>query len=269
MDEREYTIFEHLTELRSRLLRALGAIVIAGLALFAIASQLVRLLKLPAENAAAKLQIETLSFVQLAPAEYFIAKLKVAFVGGIFLTAPWWLYQVWLFVAPGLYKNEKKWIGWFVGSGAIFFVAGGLFAYFLVFPNAFYFFFNDAADAGLAQTLSIAEYISFSLKLLLAFGVIFQVPIVVVIVCASGLVTPDTLVSYRPHIIVAGFIVGAVLTPPDPTTQTMLAVPLWILFEAGVIASRAILKVAPVKPPGEEDLLDDSNEGVSESHSEH
>jgi sec-independent protein translocase protein TatC len=181
-------------------------------------------------------------FIVISPAEYFIAQLKAALVAGIFLSMPWTLYQVWAFVAPGLYKRERRWASLFIWAGAFFFIAGGAFAYFAVFPGMFKFFIENTMKAGVDMTLSVAEHFGFTLKLLLAFGLVFQAPVIVYVLSMAGLVNPQTLGKYRGVVVVAGFVLGAVLTPPDVLSQVLLALPLVVLFELGLIAAKISLK---------------------------
>ena len=243
MDEREYTLVDHLTDLRTRIVRAAIGVVVVALAAFAVSDSLLDLLRMPYENAARELGFDGARFVVIAPAEYFIAQLKAAFVAGIFLSSPWTLYQIWMFVAPGLYDHERRWSMGFIWAVAFFFVGGAVFAYTLVFPPMFKFFIQMTQDAQVEMTLSVAEHFSFSLKLLLAFGLVFQAPVIVFVLSMAGIVNPRELMKYRPHVIVAGFIIGAMLTPPDILSQTLLALPLVILFEGGLWASVLAIKL--------------------------
>lgn len=249
MDEREYTLIEHLTDLRKRVVRAGIGIVGVSFLCFALSEDIITLLRIPLERALEDVSAGAAKFVVIAPAEYFIAQLKAALVAGIFLSSPWSVYQLWLFISPGLYEHEKRWASWFVIAGAFFFVAGGVFAYMLVFPGMFRFFLQATVDAGVEMTLSIAEHLSFSMKLLLAFGVAFQAPVIVYVVCLAGIVEPKTLARYRPYVFVASFILGAILTPPDILSQTLLALPLLALFELGLVAARITIyfKGTPLK----------------------
>jgi len=242
VDEREYTLIEHLTDLRKRIVRAaIGVAAVAFVALGA-ADQLIVLLREPLEAALADVSDGKAQFVVIAPAEYFIAKLKAAMVAGLFVASPWVLYQLWLFVAPGLYPHERRWVTAFVWAGAFFFCAGGVFAYTLVFPGMFRFFLADTVAADVAMTLSVAEHLSFSLKLLVAFGVVFQAPVLVFVLSMAGIVDPKTLAKYRSYVVVAGFIIGAILTPPDIFSQALLAIPLIVLFELGIWVSVLVMK---------------------------
>ncbi|MFZ9889654.1 MAG: twin-arginine translocase subunit TatC, partial [Myxococcota bacterium] len=187
LDRREFSLMEHLSELRIRLMRAAAGVLLVSLGTFAVAAELLLILKRPVEAAARALDV-TPRFVVISPAEYFIAELKAAVVLGVFLSMPWTLYQLWLFVAPGLYAKERRYVLTFVWAGAFFFLAGGAFAYFAVFPGMFEFFLRSTLNAGVEMTLSVAEHFSFSLKMLLAFGLAIQAPVIVYVLSMAGVV---------------------------------------------------------------------------------
>jgi len=173
--------------------------------------------------------------------EMFFAYIKVAFITSILAVAPLIFYQIWMFVAPGLYRKEQKLVIPFVVSSTILFVGGALFGYFIVFPFGFKFFIGFANEY--VQALpKVKEYFSFSVKLLFAFGIVFELPVVVFFLAKVGLVTPDLLKRKRKYAILATFAVGAILTPPDVVTQLMMAGPLIILYEIGIIVSKLARK---------------------------
>lgn len=242
LDRREFSLMEHLSELRVRLMRAAAGVLLVSLGTFAVAGELLVLLKRPVESAARALEVVP-RFVVISPAEYFIAELKAAVVLGVFLSMPWTLYQLWLFVAPGLYAKERRYVLTFVWAGAFFFVGGGAFAYFAVFPGMFEFFLRSTLEAGVEMTLSVAEHFSFSLKMLLAFGLVFQAPVIVYVLSMAGVVDPYRLSKHRGIVVVSSFVIGAVLTPPDVLSQTLLALPLIVLFEAGLMAAKLSLRL--------------------------
>jgi sec-independent protein translocase protein TatC len=250
LDEREYSLIEHLTDLRVRVQRALLGVGVVSMACFAVAEDLLKLLRLPMDKAVAMVPGATAKFIVISPAEYFIAQLKAAVVAGIFLSMPWSLYQLWLFIAPGLYAKERRYVVGFCWAGAFFFMAGGAFAYYAVFPGMFKFFVANTMDAGVDMTLSVQEHFGFSLKLLLAFGAVFQAPVIVFVLSVAGIVNPRTLGKYRSYVVVLGFVLGALLTPPDVISQTLLALPLIVLFEFGLIAAKFATRNRP--KPGEE-----------------
>lgn len=241
MDHKEYSLIEHLSELRQRLMRASVGVVLVSFLTIMVSNDILELLKAPMLQALQEFPGVKADFIVIAPAEFVIAQLKAALVAAVFLSMPWILYQIWLFVAPGLYEKEQRYILGFVWAGSLFFVAGGVFAYVFVFPGIFRFFIETTAQAQVAMQLSIAEHFSFSLKLLLAFGLVFEAPVVVFVLSVAGIVNPATLGRYRAYVVVIAFVIGAILTPPDVLSQTLLAIPLVVLFEVGLWASRAAL----------------------------
>jgi sec-independent protein translocase protein TatC len=167
--------------------------------------------------------------------------MKLALVLSIFAAMPYILYQMWGFVAPALYKHERRLILPLLISSTLLFYSGMAFAYFVVFPLMFSFFIAVAPE-GVAVMTDISEYLDFVLKIFFAFGVAFEVPIATILIVWTGMTTPENLAEKRPYIIVAAFIIGMLLTPPDVISQTLLALPMWLLFEAGLWASRYFLK---------------------------
>jgi sec-independent protein translocase protein TatC len=168
--------------------------------------------------------------------EMFFAYLKVAFIAGILASAPLIFYQIWLFVAPGLYRKEKKYLIPFVVSSTFLFVGGALFGYFVVFPFGFKFFIGFANEYVKALP-SVKQYLSFSIKLLFAFGVVFELPVVIFFLAKIGVVTPKLLRKKRKYAILLTFALAAILTPPDVITQCMMAVPLIVLYEIGILVA--------------------------------
>lgn len=233
----EMPFLSHLIELRDRLLRSVLAILIIFLGLFPFSEELYTFLASPLM---AYLP-EGSSMVAIEVATPFLTPLKLSLIAAIFLAIPWLLYQLWSFVAPGLYKHEKQLAVPLMVSSSILFYAGMLFAYYVVFPLVFGFFVSVLPE-GVQMATDISRYLDFVLKMFFAFGVAFEVPVFTVLLVWTGMVTPDQLVAKRPYIIVSTFIVGMVLTPPDVFSQTLLAVPMWMLFELGVVASRVVLK---------------------------
>lgn len=242
MDEKEYSLVEHLADLRKRLARALVGVGIVAAAAFAVSDRLLEALREPMIAIVREVHGQAARFIVTSPAEYFVAQMKVALVAGLFLASPWVLYQVWLFVAPGLYEHEKRYVSAFVIAGAGCFVGGGAFCYFVAFPPMFRFFVESTPpDVALAPR--IAEHLSFTLKTMLAFGVVFQTPVIVFILSIAGIVDPAQLGQYRRYVVLVAFVVGAVLTPsPDVLSQLLLAGPLLLLYELGVLVSRMAVK---------------------------
>ncbi len=171
----------------------------------------------------------------------FLTPLKFTLILSVFLTIPWTLYQVWAFVAPGLYQREKRLILPVLLSSILLFYCGMAFAYFVIMP-LFFAFLTGTAPQGVAVMTDINHYLDFVLTMFFAFGVAFEVPVATVILVLIGVITPDALAAKRPYVIVGAFIVGMLLTPPDVISQTLLALPMWLLFEAGVFIARLLLR---------------------------
>ncbi len=234
------TIVTHLIELRTRITHALIALLLVFICLFPWASDLYTLL---AQPLLAKLPQGTQMIATDVTTPFFVP-VKVAMMAAFLITLPYILLQMWKFVAPGLYAHEKKFLFPVILSSVLLFVAGMAFAYFAVFPAVFGFVIA-AAPEGVAVMTDIEKYLGFVMGMFLAFGVSFQVPVAVVVMVRMGVVTVEKLREARPYVIVGAFIVGAVLTPPDVISQFMLAVPMWLLFEVGVIVASK-MKPKPV-----------------------
>ena len=224
------SLISHLIELRSRVLRALASVLLVFLCLAYFAQDLYRLL---ADPLLATMP-ENATMIATDVASPFFAPFKLTLVLSFFIAIPYVLYQVWAFVAPGLYKNEKRLVAPLLFSSTLLFYAGMAFAYFVVFPIAFAFF-NSVAPEGVTVSTDISSYLNFVLKLFFAFGVSFEIPIAIILLCWTGVTDAKTLREKRPYVVVAAFVVGMLLTPPDVISQTLLAIPMWILFEVGVI----------------------------------
>ena len=243
MDDREYSLMEHLSDLRLRLLRALLGVLVVAVGAFFVSDELLLLLREPMEKILRESYGPTAHFVTTGVAEYIFCQIKAALVAGVFLASPWILYQAWLFIAPGLYDHERRYATAFVWAGAVCFVGGAVFAYFVVFPPMFEFFVN-AQPADVRILPSLSEHFSFTLKMLLAFGVVFETPVVVFILSLAGIINPTSLSTWkvRRYVVVVAFVIGAVLTPsPDAISQLLLAGPLLVLWEIGILVSRIVV----------------------------
>lgn len=222
----------HLIELRSRLVRSVVALAIVFLCLFPWSSDLYALLaqpllaKLPQGGQMIATDVTTPFFVPL----------KVALMTAFLISLPYILYQIWCFIAPGLYEHEKRWIFPMVATSLVLFFCGMAFAYFLVFPVVFGFI-TASAPQGVAVMTDIDKYLSFVLTMFLSFGLTFQVPVIVVVLVKMGFVSIAKLKEVRRYVFVGAFILGAIFTPPDVVSQFMLAIPLWLLYEAGILVS--------------------------------
>jgi sec-independent protein translocase protein TatC len=224
------TFISHLIELRTRILRALIAVLIVFACLFYFAQDIYAYVAEPLVAA----MPEGASMIATDVASPFLAPFKLTIVLSFFIAIPVVLYQIWAFVAPGLYRNEKKLVAPLLVSSTLLFYAGMAFAYYVVFPLAF-MFFNSVAPDGVLISTDISSYLNFVLKLFFAFGIAFEIPVAIILMCWTGMTTPDKLRKKRPYVIVGVFVVGMLLTPPDVISQTLLALPMWLLFEVGVI----------------------------------
>lgn len=226
------TFLSHLIELRDRLLRIVAGIVITFLCLFPFASQIYTMLARPL---LAKLP-EGGQMIATAVTTPFFVPMKIALLTAVVVSLPHTLYQIWAFVAPGLYQHEKRFAGPMVVLSTLLFLAGMAFAYFLVFPVVFGFITSTAPE-GVAVMTDIGNYLDFVITLFLAFGIAFEVPVAVVLMVKLGWVSVAMLKEIRAYVIVGAFVIGAIFTPPDVVSQVMLAVPLWLLYEAGILVS--------------------------------
>ncbi|CAB1277572.1 twin-arginine translocase subunit TatC [Candidatus Nitrosacidococcus tergens] len=228
-NQEELPFITHLIELRARLLRSIITILTITLILIPFSKELYQLLARPLM---AHLP-ETNSMIATEVTAPFLAPLKLTLAIAFALSIPMLLYQIWAFVAPGLYKNERRLILPLLIASTFLFFLGIAFAYFLVFPLMFGFF-TQAAPEGIAVMTDISKYLDFVLTMFFAFGVAFEVPIAAVLLVWVGISSVEGLREKRPYIIVAAFVIGMLLTPPDVFSQTLLAVPMWLLFEVGV-----------------------------------
>ena len=239
---REQSFLSHLIELRNRLLKAIVFVLVIFLALAAYANEIYSLLAGPLLQHLPK----NSSMIAIDVASPFFTPFKLVFVLSAFLSIPVLLYHFWAFITPGLYKTERRLVFPLLIASTILFYLGVAFAYFVVFPLMFAFL-TTAAPEGVAVMTDITKYLDFVLGLFFAFGVCFQVPIITIVLIATGVITPGNLAEKRPYVIVGAFVVGAVLTPPDAISQTLLAVPIWLLFEIGLLCSKFF-----VAPPSED-----------------
>ena len=233
--EPEIPFMSHLVELRDRLLRAVLVVLVLFLGLFSFSNELYSLL---AEPLLIHLPTGS-SMIATEVASPFLTPFKLSMMTAIFIGMPFLLYQFWAFIAPGLYKHEKTLAFPLLFSSIILFYLGMAFAYLVVFPLMFQFFTGIALE-GVTMMTDITKYLDFVLKMFFAFGMAFEVPIATIIVISTGMTTADKLAAKRPYIIVVAFIAGMLLTPPDVVSQMLLAIPMWILFEFGLIFSRIL-----------------------------
>lgn len=224
------SLIAHLIELRGRVLKAVISVFVIFLCLVYFAQDLYHWLATPLLDTLP----EHAQMIATDVASPFFAPFKLTLVLSFFIAIPMVLYQVWGFIAPGLYKNEKRLVVPLLLSSTLLFYAGMAFAYYVVFPLAFAFF-TSVAPEGVVINTDISSYLDFVLKIFFAFGLSFEIPIAIVLMCWTGMTTPNALRAKRPYVIVGVFTLGMLLTPPDIISQTLLAIPMWILFEVGVI----------------------------------
>jgi len=237
MNSEKQPFLSHLEELRRRLIVCAIAIGAGFVISYFFSKQLFALLihpltkVLPAES--------SLIFTSLP--EMFIAYLKVSLIAGVILAIPVVFYELWMFVAPALYQKEKRYVVPFVLFSSILFVAGSLFGYLIVFPYGFKFFLSFATE-DIQALPSVKQYFSFAIRLLLAFGLVFEMPVAVLFLTKIGLINPESMKKYRKFAILGSFVLSAILTPPDVATQIMMAVPIIILYEISIFISKAVYR---------------------------
>lgn len=242
-EDGDQTLLSHLIELRSRLLRMVLCLLIVAGILLPFSEQLYTTIATP--------MIERLpegsQMIATEVASPFLVPFKLTIMLALFISMPYVLYQIWAFVAPGLYRHEQRIAMPLLASSVFLFYAGAVFAYFAVLPLLFNFFIGIAPE-GISVMTDISHYLDFVVKLFFAFGLAFEIPVATLVLIWTGVASPQSLGRKRPYVILGAFAVGALLTPPDIISQTLLAVPVWLLFEAGLILARFL----PVRTPADE-----------------
>lgn len=235
--DQEMTLVQHLLDLRNAVAKAVIAVLVLFLALFPFANDLYVYIAEPLT----RFMPEGNSMIAVGVASPFLTPFKLSLVLAIYLAMPYLLYQFWTFIAPALYKHERQLIAPILFFSSFLFYAGGAFAYYVVFPLVFGFL-SQTAPEGVTIATDISLYLDFVIKMFFAFGLSFEVPVVVVLLILTGMVKPKTMSHARPYVIVGAFVLGMLLTPPDIISQTLLAVPVWLLYELGVVVGAFILK---------------------------
>ena len=247
-------LVEHLTELRDRLMRALIAILAIFLGLVYWARDIYNFVAQPLMKALEG----SSSMIATDVTATFLTPFKLTFFVAIFIAMPYLLYQIWAFIAPALYRNEKRLAKpIFVSSIALFYL-GVAFAYFIVLPPIFMFFEAITPD-DVALMPDITTFLGLVIKLFFAFGLAFEIPVATVILITAGVMSPDNLVKKRPYVIVACFVIAMLMTPPDIFSQSMLAFPMWALFEVGIFFGRLAIKNRPPEPSDDIEEIEDSS----------
>ncbi|HCH00602.1 MAG TPA: twin-arginine translocase subunit TatC [Vibrio sp.] len=242
-------LITHLIELRNRILKAIASVLVVFVCLVWFSSHIYEFVSAPLIDRLP----EGASMIATDVASPFFTPLKLTLVASVFVAVPLVLYQIWAFVAPGLYKHERRLIAPLLFSSSLLFYAGVAFAYFVVFPLIFGFF-TAISLGGVEFATDISSYLDFVLSLFMAFGIAFEVPVAIILLCWTGATDAKSLAQKRPYIVVVAFVVGMLLTPPDMVSQTLLAVPMCILFEIGLFFSRFYTK------RGESDEDQDDND---------
>jgi sec-independent protein translocase protein TatC len=238
----EGTLISHLLELRDRLVKAMLGMLVPLVPTLFFRKELFALMVAPIKEKLGADDVLLATGV-MTP---FMMPVKLAFFTSLFIAMPWVLYQIWAFVAPGLYRKEKRFAVPLLLSSIVLFYVGMAFAYFVVFDMAFHFLMG-ATPEDVANMQDINLVLNFVLATFLAFGIAFEVPVVVMLLVLTGLVTTDKIAASRGYVIIGVFVAAAVLTPPDPVSQILMAVPMWLLFEAGLLMARMLLRPAKTK----------------------
>ena len=254
-DEAPMSLMGHLNELRRRLFRMVIIVILGFVAFYGVAEYLYAYLSAPLQ---AQLP-EGSKLIYTSPAGAFFTYMKVALVASLFGTSPITFYQVWAFIAPGLYKEEKRAVLPLAFFSSVFFIAGAAFCFFTVFPIAFKFFMGFATDT-IVPMISVEEYLGFALKLLIAFGVVFEMPLFAYFLSRFGILSPDFMRRQRRYAILLIFIVAAILTPPDVFSQCLMAIPMLLLYEVSIYVSAIAYKKKEHKAEAPEDESDENKE---------
>ena len=237
MKEKDLPLLDHLKELRVRLLRSFIGVIVIFLPLIFFSNAIYELASSPLQA----LMPENSSMIATQVASPFLSPLKLTFYLSLMISLPYFFSEMWRFIAPGLYKNEKRFALGLTLSSILLFYLGILFSYFLVFPLVFGFF-TSVTPEGVKVMTDISSYLDFILTIFLAFAIVFEIPVLIFLLIWAGITSPNSLAKKRPYVIVSCFILGMLLTPPDVISQTLLALPAWFLFEVGLLLSRIFIK---------------------------
>jgi sec-independent protein translocase protein TatC len=230
--DKNLTLTGHLDELRKRIIFSAVFFLVGALVAYRYSDTIIRDMTLLGNN---------IDFVFISPAELLIANVKIAMIGGLILAAPLLIVQIWLFVSPGLNKKERMYISTAIGMGGIFFILGAMFSYYMVIPTMLVFFMGFQMDI-IAPMISFSSYLSFILSTIIAFGVIFELPILMILLTRFGIVKVSFIKKNRKYIVLAIFVLAAIITPPDIISQFLLALPMLVLTELGIILSSLLAK---------------------------
>lgn len=232
MEDKQLTLVEHLSELRRRIIIIFLGIIGGSIISYQFVDNIVELLVKPAEK---------LEFIYLSPPELFLAYLKIAIISGIVISSPISLMQIWLFIKPGLKPNERKYLRFGLWMGIVFFLIGVVFAYFTLVPITINFF-TEISKNEIAPLFSFDSYLSFISSILLSSGLVFELPLLIILLTQLNLITANTLIKYRKYVILVIFIIAAIITPPDVISQVLLGVPMVLLYEISIWIAKVIGK---------------------------
>jgi len=232
MEDKELTLVEHLSELRKRLIISFLGIVVGSIISYSFVDRIVDFLVKPADK---------LEFIYLSPPELFMAYIKIAVISGILISSPITLMQIWLFVKPGLKPNERRYLRFGLWMGIIFFLIGAVFAYYTLVPINIRFFIEISKNE-IAPMISFDSYLRFVSTLLLSSGLVFELPLLIILLAQLNLITANSLIKYRKYVILIIFIIAAIITPPDVISQILLGVPMVVLYEISIWFAKAIEK---------------------------
>lgn len=232
MEDKQLTLVEHLSELRRRIIIIFLGIIGGSIISYQFVDNIVELLVKPAEK---------LEFIYLSPPELFLAYLKIAIISGIVISSPISLMQIWLFIKPGLKPNERKYLRFGLWMGIVFFLIGVVFAYFTLVPITINFF-TEISKNEIAPLFSFDSYLSFISSILLSSGLVFELPLLIILLTQLNLITANTLIKYRKYVILVIFIIAAIITPPDVISQALLGVPMVLLYEISIWIAKVIGK---------------------------
>ena len=260
--KKEMTFVQHLVELRDILLHSVIAILVIFIGLFPFANEVYGFIAAPIIDVLPQ-ESNLIAIGVISP---FLTPLKMALIMAVYLAMPYLLYQIWKFIAPALYKHEKQMIVPLIVSSTILFYAGILFSFYVVFPVIFGFL-SSIGPSVVDFTPDIQYYLDFVLKVSFAFGVAFEVPIATILLIMFGVTTVENLKKNRPYVIIGAFVLGMLLTPPDIISQTLIAIPMWLLFEAGLIFAPMFQRKTPEQPTDNDDNPDDSLKSKKEEDS--
>lgn len=249
IDDKPMPLIDHLIELRQRLMLAVGGFVAAFIVCYVFSQQIYGFLAAPLADILQQQTGQERRMIFTALYEAFFTYLKVAMWGALMISFPWWATQLWLFIAPGLYRSEKRAVMPFLIATPFFFAAGAAFCYYLVIPAAWHFFLSFESPSGggglpIQLEAKVGEYLSLVMKLIFAFGFAFLMPVGLVLMARVGIITPEGMAAKRRYAIVGMFVLAAVITPPDVISQVGLAVPMLLLYEGSIIAARIFRKRA-------------------------